>query len=340
MIEERNWLIKKSLPRFFDCSLIFRALFQWIYLPEAARRNFCSVLFVPGGSYLGRFHPVVTMSRNLLPFEAQELKRYGFTIFGMKLRLLRIVQRETYKKADGLIFLTNYARDVILQSTGELRCATTTIPHGINSRFERPPVIQKDINSYTKNSPFKIIYVSTIDYYKHQVNVIEAIKTLRNRGLPINLDLIGSAYAPALRQLIAQIKLANENGEWVRYHGTVSFNRLHHYYGEANMGVFASSCENMPNILLEMMASSLPIASSNRGPMKEILQNAGLYFDPERPDEISNVLFKLISNPELRFKLAEAGNILSKQYSWSRCASRTFQFLIDAAKKYSGTYDV
>ena len=28
----------------------------------------CDVLFVPGGAYAGAFHPVVTMSQNLLPF--------------------------------------------------------------------------------------------------------------------------------------------------------------------------------------------------------------------------------------------------------------------------------
>ena len=49
----------------------------------------------------------------------------------------------------------------------------------------------------------------------------------------------------------------------------------------AHLFVFASSCENMPNTLVEAMASGLPIACSDRGPMPEILRDGGTYFDPE-----------------------------------------------------------
>ena len=56
--------------------------------------------------------------------------------------------------------------------------------------------------------------------------------------------------------------------------GVIPSNELHLRYAEAYLGLFALSCEKMPNILLKTMASSLPIASSNKGPMPEVLGQA------------------------------------------------------------------
>ena len=80
------------------------------------------------------------------------------------------------------------------------------------------------------------------------------------------------------------------DGDFITYKGTVPHEQLNAHYAAANLCVFASSCENMPNILLEGMASGLPIACSNRGPMSEILGDAGLYFDPEVVDSIAEAI--------------------------------------------------
>ena len=94
----------------------------------------------------------------------------------------------------------------------------------------------------------------------------------------------------------------------------------------------------MPNILLEGMASGLPIACSNRGPMPEVLSDAGVYFDPENEDDIARALRELIDSPELRTRLAKASFERVQAYSWRRCASETFGFLANIAAKRDGRY--
>ena len=101
------------------------------------------------------------------------------------------------------------------------------------------------------------------------------------------------------------------------------------YLADADIFIFASSCENMPNTLVEAMASGLPIACSDRGPMPEILKDAGVYFDPENPESISTAVFELVKSHELRNKLANSAYQLSTQYSWARCASETWRYLSD-----------
>ena len=82
--------------------------------------------------------------------------------------------------------------------------------------------------------------------------------------------------------------------EWCEILGPIAYSEIAKYYKNASIGIFASTCENLPNILLEMMASSLPIACSNRGPMPNILGENGIYFDPENINSISEALRYLL----------------------------------------------
>jgi glycosyltransferase involved in cell wall biosynthesis len=91
----------------------------------------------------------------------------------------------------------------------------------------------------------------------------------------------------------------------------------------------------MPNILLETMAAGIPVASSNRGPMPEILGDAGAYFNPENPHDISATLERLIDNSGLRAALADKSHAAARQYSWETCADQTFTFLADVYRQWT-----
>ena len=335
----RSWLDKKT-PSMLDKGLLKRTFWQRFRLAQAARDEGCDLLFVPGGSYAGDFYPVVTMSQNLLPFETNELRRYGWTLFTLKLLLLRFIQSASFKKADGVIFLTQYARNVVLGFIGKLQGKTRIIPHGLNTRFYKEPKLQRPIADYDDAQPYRILYVSIIDQYKHQWHVVDAVAALRKLGMSIVLDLVGPAYPPALRRLNAAIDRVDADQSWVYYHGSIPFNELHYRYAEADLGVFASSCENMPNILLETMASGLPIACSNKGPMPEVLGEAGVYFSPEQPESIAHAMRELIETPLLRTELARASYECAQQYSWQRCADETFGFLASFRPQQKKAIDV
>ena len=65
------------------------------------------------------------------------------------------------------------------------------------------------------------------------------------------------------------------------------------YILKSEIMILSSRFEGLPNILLEAMAASLPIACSNRGPMPEILKDAGIYFNPE---QVSSITINSFSN--------------------------------------------
>ena len=123
------------------------------------------------------------------------------------------------------------------------------------------------------------------------------------------------------------------SNDWVKYHGEIPYADIQHQYKHADLGIFASSCESSSCILIENMASGLPIACSNRGPMPEVLQEGGVYFDPEKPIDISRALREMIISTKLRNEKTIVSYQLAENYSWERCANETFAFLSEVANQ-------
>jgi glycosyltransferase involved in cell wall biosynthesis len=331
---ERPWLLKRHEPA-FEASYPRRAWWQATALGNSARREQVDLLYVPGGVFATRFRPLVTMSRNLLPFQWRELWRYGCSLTTLRLLLLRQSQSRSFRHATGTIFLTRFACRSVLAVTGPLPGDSSIIPHGVDAIFSHTERVQRPIEACTPAQPLRIVYVSIVDLYKHQWHVASAVAQLRAEGLPVSLTLIGPGYGPAVRRLRRVMAAADPGGAFLQYAGAVPHGELPARYAHAELCVFASSCENMPNILLEGMAAALPIACSDRGGMPEVLGQAGCYFDPEDPASIVTALRKLIGSPELRRQRAHAARERAREYSWTRCADETFAFLARIASQES-----
>ena len=104
LLVDRNWLTKIT-PSALNRGLFHCTLWQIFCLSQAARDARCDVLLVPGGSYVGDFHPVVNMSQNLLPFEINELLRYGWSLLTIKLLLLRLIQTLSFNILPQMLLL-------------------------------------------------------------------------------------------------------------------------------------------------------------------------------------------------------------------------------------------
>ena len=331
-LEERPWLLKRHEPLLEHCYPV-RAWWQGSRLGRLARAERCDLLFVPGGAFATEFRPLVTMSRNMLPFQWRELRRYGCSLTTLRLLLLRGSQSRSFRNASGTIFLTGYAQTAVRAVSGRLGGQSVIIPHGVDASFLQSERAQRSLEHCRANDPLRIVYVSIVDLYKHQWHVASAVAQLRSEGLPVSLTLIGPAYPPALRRLRRVLAQLDPRGEFIRYAGFVEHHELPARYAAAELCVFASSCENMPNILLEGMAAALPIACSQRGAMPEVLGDAGVYFDPEQPASIADAVRALAVSVQLRRQLARAARERANQFSWTRCARETFGFLASVAAK-------
>jgi len=325
-LEKRPWLIKIHEP-LLDRSLPYRFFWQRFALDAEFRRAGCDLLLVLGGSYTGSSRPFVAVSQNLLPFDLPESFRYVGSWVFLRLMLLRWLQMCTFRDANGVIFLTKYARDVVLKTMKTLTTKTTIIPHGINPRFFLSPRPQRNLSAASDKDPLRLLYVSIIDVYKHQWHVVAAVSKLKKEGLPVQLDLVGPAYPPALRRLNRSLHRFNPQRDFIRYQGPVSYTDLAAWYHKADLFIFASSCETFGQILTEAMAAGLPIACSDQSSMQETLGDAGIYFNPEKPSEIADAVRSLIVSPALRAEKAAAAYRLAMSFTWQSSAEQTFEFL-------------
>ena len=330
-IESRDWLTKAH-DALLDKSLIHRVYWQRFRLGDLARKSSADLLFVPGGSEASGFSPIVAMSQNLLPFEWRELRRYGLSVMTAKGLILRITQARTFRRAAGVIFLSEYAERAVLEIAPGLRGARVTVPHGVNPRFSIPPRRQRPPSAFSDELPCRVVYVSALEPYKHQREVARAVAYLRTKGVPVVLTLVGPAGA-ALKDLREEMRRLDPSGGFISYKGEVPYEKVHELYAAADIGVFASSCETFGQILLEGMSAGLPMACANRSAMPEILGDAGVYFDPEKPGEIAAALRSLIESPALREEKADAAFRRAKAFTWKRCADETFRFLSLAVTK-------
>ncbi len=324
-LPNRDWLEKAHEP-LLDGGVVSRLAWQRFHLSGLAGKS-CDLLFIPGGNYAGSFRPYVAMSQNLLPFTPEARRRYGTSRKRFRLWFLSKGQASTFRRADGMIFLTNAARSRVENEIGRLASPVAVIPHGIEEEFRQAPRPQLPMDAYSRERPFRWLYVSVIELYKHQTAVTEAVAMLRREGFPLALDLVGPAYPAAMKRLNGVIRRLDPAGEAIRYHGPVSHDRLSVHYRNADAFIFASSCENMPIILMEAMAAGLPIASSRVPPMPEVLGPRGLYFDPENPEEIAGRLREAMSDPKARERLATDAFERSEPYTWEKCARETFSFM-------------
>jgi glycosyltransferase involved in cell wall biosynthesis len=329
VLPDKPWLIKHSPPE-LERSIFHQVWWQYRTLPKEVLRHGCDILLNTSAGTVCPFHPAVVMSREMLCFEKGEMLRYGFSVARLRLMLLRILQIKSMREADGVIFLTKYASKIIQESTGKLECFSI-IPHGVGTAFKQySPSATLPIQP---DKAIRCLYVSNAAMYKHQWVVVNAIGELRRRGHNVSLLLAGGGAGRAQNLLDKEIARTDPQHIFTETLGFVDPDKLPALLAGSDLFVFASSCENMPNTLVEAMAIGLPIACSDRGPMPEVLRDGGVYFDPEVSESITAAVEKIITDSDLRIFIARRAKALAEQYSWARCAAETWDFLLTKINK-------
>lgn len=317
-LPDYDWLIKKT-HSWLNKNVLYRMLWHsWVF-PRCLGE--IDVLFMPGANPV-RFHKTVSMCQNLLPFDDRERALYGFSWMTIRLMILTYTQTKAFKRSRRVIFLTPSSIQYVCRIEPTLKSKAIVIPHGVKNDIRQHALV------YKHDSPrIKLLYVSIVDVYKHQWNVVRALFNLLDKGYDVELKLVGSHYKPAMDKLNEAVMSRPEYADKVSYSPFVTHHALTEIYQEADIFVFASSCETFSLILLEAMASGLPIACSDRDTLKDTLKDAGVYFDPYNAHDIEHVLFKLIQDKHLREELRKRAHLIASSYTWEFCSDLTFKCL-------------
>ena len=157
-----------------------------------------------------------------------------------------------------------------------------------------------------------------------------------------NLSTLFSAYAglpAALRQRYplvvagmsgwnteALMKSAEDlirRGE-LRLLGYVADALIPSLYAGAAAFCYPSRYEGFGLPALEAMASGVPVITSNRTSLPEVVGDAGLMVDPDDVDSLREQLQRLLEDRVFAETLGQRGLARSRLFSWERCAKETF----------------
>ena len=316
-------------PNFFTRTLFLRIIWQTLFLNIITFKNKYDCIFVTGSSHLLFTKPVVTISQNLLPFSKDEIKKYFFSYFYLKLIILRFIQKLSFRMSEGIIFLHKYSKKKILAQIGNITGLINIVPHGIEINKRR---------NIKKENKFRLIYVSNIDLYKNQVFLVGAIDNFINKNHyfkdKIKVEFYGSHYKPALKTLSKSINSLKKNKYIFKYMGLKNRDAIYtNKKGYNTIFLFSSSCENFSVTLIEGMSKGLPILCVNLEPMRSVLGNNAIFYKHNSVKSFQKGLFHILSSFKKRKILSKNVYNKSKQYNGAIVAKKTFSFLRKVSEK-------
>lgn len=324
--------IRRKSPRWPTENPLLRSIWEKMALPRVLRQERTDVLFCPGGLVSTQPPPgcrTATMFRNMTPFDLRARSALPFGLQRVRNWMLEPLMLSSMAKADLTIFISDFARRVI-EDRIRVR-AGRTIPHGIAPDFrthgknlERPARLPT--GGY-------LLYVSKFESYKHHHEVVQGFARLpRELQQRYSLVLVGETDHSSAAQIEATKDTLCEPGR-VHLLGPVPYAELPAYYHHAAAVLFASSCENCPNILLEALASGRPVLSSNVMPMPEFGGPDIEYFSPFDPDDIARSLRRLLDDANHSRAVAAAALAESRRYDWATSAASTWAALASLTGK-------
>jgi glycosyltransferase involved in cell wall biosynthesis len=135
---------------------------------------------------------------------------------------------------------------------------------------------------------------------------------------------------PALQSLAKELGI----GDRVHFLGWQSREELMKCYGQANIFLFPSRHEGMPNALLEAMASGLPVVASCISGNEELVVDGetGYLVPSEDVEALQTALKQLLSDPALREQMGRASRqYVEVHYSWESTAQQ-YALLLEKVK--------
>jgi glycosyltransferase involved in cell wall biosynthesis len=96
--------------------------------------------------------------------------------------------------------------------------------------------------------------------------------------------------------------------------------RLAWAYRNATALLFPSEYEGFGIPLVEAMTLGLPVITTRRGSIPEVVGDAALFVDPQQPASLADATLRLLGDDTLREQLVAKGRERAQGFSWESAA--------------------
>jgi len=171
-------------------------------------------------------------------------------------------------------------------------------------------------------------HVSRLAAEKNVMHLAEALRTVGAARPNVRFLFVGDG--PARAELEAEM---GPNARFVGYRGGED---LADHYAAADLFAFASLTETFGNVVLEALASGLPVVAIRAGGVGEIVRSGetGILVEPDDPPSaMAGALIGLVDDPALRREMAESARSYALTQTWDAIMGRLRDRYLIAAER-------
>jgi glycosyltransferase involved in cell wall biosynthesis len=241
--------------------------------------------------------------------------------------------REICREAEFVVAVSDWSRDRLRATCPESADKIVRVYNGID-----PDEFPEQAALPERARP-RIVDVGRLIEFKGHHFLVDACAELQRRGMEFECSIVGEG--PWREPLEARIRAAGL-GERVCLAGLRSQAEVKRLLLESDVFALPSivdaqgACDVLPTVILEAMASGLPVVSTRLAGVPELVAEGatGLLAEPGDAVGLADALAKLLGSRELRRSLGEAGRKrLEERFASARSAPALAErFLVSAAR--------
>jgi len=186
----------------------------------------------------------------------------------------------------------------------------SVIPNGVDCELFMPRAREHRTGK-------RILYVSRLVNRKGPHVLIRAFKNVLAEIPDAELVIVGEGY---LKPVLEMMRYDLGLGESVKFLGDIGSGALAQTYSSSDVFVLPSlHAESFGMVLLEAMASEVPVIASRTGGVPEVVTDnkEGILVKPGDEEELSEALMRLLTNEGERLEMGKAGRKKAvSEYDW------------------------
>lgn len=204
------------------------------------------------------------------------------------------LERFSIPRFDGVVCISKYTQSLV----SGLAKKTWLLPNAVDPAFFE--IEPKSVSEFPV-----ILVVANVDARKNQIGLIHSLDGLSKKR-PFQMRFLGKCgedpYGQEFRGLV-------QTRPWCFWGGMLDRVSLRKEFAKATAVMLPTWEDNCPMVVLEAQAAGIPVICSNVGGVPDLVEEeiTGLLTDPSRPESMPQALGRLLQNPGLAKRLADAG---------------------------------
>jgi len=246
--------------------------------------------------------------------ELKKISDYLFMPFHYK------IEKKSYSLSNAVITPSIASKNVLIEKYKIMENLIYVVPFGVN--IEAFGIKKKSEPEEFKDE-IVLLFVGPLIPRKGLLSLIKALPIVLEKHKNVKLILVGEGSQK--RDLVKEIEKFGIR-EYVDFTGYLDGwgEKLTRYYKRADIFVFPSLKEGLPQAVIEAMAHRKPVIYSDIPPLVETVGDAGIPVEPKDPKALANAIRVLIDDEELRDELGERGRKrVEENFTWEKVVDQT-----------------